>query len=387
MPVKINIGIRHVLPIYPLLAVSAGCAMATLWPRRRAVVVAIVVAEIIVSARAHPDYLAYFNAFAGREPQRILLDSNLDWGQDLLRLEERLRELKVESLRLSYFGSADLTRHDLPPLMPVVHERPAPGWFAVSEAHLASREYGAHFPWLTRYPYERVGRSIRLYHIPGPVPRAERNEILAAMSRIVVPLPLGSSSGSDGRVWKSALRLVNRTDRAQLVLDRLGNRRLIPASGSLVWDAPTERSAFFIYVRKAARIDAEVEVSASRSGQVVETPFTVPAPHASRFRSIAILRTTAACDGCTRTLRIYSLNAGPVAIDVAARAGDRRWSRYMVLSNDPGLPAWTQLDVASLFPELGTTPAEVTVVAYKHEPVWAMMTTSGARREVVTSAP
>ena len=140
-------------------------------------------------------------------------------------------------------------------------------------------------------------------------------------------------------------------------------------------------------MREAAQIEAEVEVSATRNGQLIETPFIVPAPHASRFRSIAILRTSTGCDGCKRTLRVYSLNAGPVALDVAARAGDRRWSHYIVLANDPGLPSWNEFDVATLFPELGHAQAEINVVAYKHEPVWAMMTTSGARREIVTSSP
>ncbi|HVE72653.1 MAG TPA: glycosyltransferase family 39 protein [Thermoanaerobaculia bacterium] len=386
LPVKINIGIRHVLPIYPLLAVTAGCALAMLWPKRRAIVIAVLAIEIIVSARAHPDYIPYFNVFAGKEPQRILLDSNLDWGQDLLRLEAKTRELKIEALRLSYFGTADLTRFDLPPLLPVVHDRAAPGWFAVSESNLRSREHGHNFPWTERYPYQRIGKTIRLYHVPGPVPRAERNEVLKAMARIVVPLPLGSSGGSDGRVWTTRLRLRNQTDRRQLVLDRLGNRRELPPRGTLVWDAPTERSAFFVYVRKAAIVDGEVEVSASKNGQLIERPFLVDTPKAELFRSIAILRTTTGCDGCKRTLRVYSLSAGPVALDIAARAGDKRWSHYKVLGNDPGLPAWSEFDVATLFPELGNEPAEVTVVAYKHEPVWAMMTTSGARREIVTSS-
>lgn len=387
MPVNINIGIRHVLPIYPLLSVSAGCAMALLWRgKARAAIVLALAAEVFVSARAHPDYLAYFNAFAGDEPQKILLDSNLDWGQDLLRLEKRARELKIDALRLSYFGTADAERHHLPPLIPVVHDRPLPGWFAVSEAHLGSREHGKNFPWLDRYPMvERVGKSIRLYRIPGPTMTAPQAEILAAMARIVVPLPIGTSTGSDGRTWHTQLRLHNRGPAPETVLDRHGNRREVPAGGSIVWDAPSERSAWFLYVRRAAAVTAQVEVSASLQGRRIEGPFATPAPNEAGFRSYAAIRPTAGCGGCARTLRVYCLDSGPVAIDIVARAGDRRWSHYAVLANDTGLPAWSEFDLGRLFPELGHAPAEVSVVAYEHERVWALLTVSGARREIVTS--
>ena len=381
--VNINIGIRHVLPIYPLLAVAVGCALAT---RKKALAIALLAVELFVSARAHPDYLAYFNAFAGSEPQKILLDSNLDWGQDLLRLEKRARELKIEALRLSYFGTADLERHALPPLLPVVHDRPLPGWFAVSEAHLGSRDHPQTFPWLDRYPYERVGKSIRLYRIPGALPRGgvPTAEVLGAMGRIVVPLPLGTSGGPDGRVWKSELRLRNEGASTERVLDRHGARREIPPGGSLVWDATSDRSAWFLYLRRGAPVTGQLEVSASRDGQLIEAPFVAPAPHESRFRSYAMVRATTACDGCARTLRVYSLDSGPVAVNITAREGDRTRSHFAVLANDRGLPAWSEFDVARIFPGL-RDGAEVAVVAYQHQPLWTMMTTSGARREIVTS--
>ena len=382
--VRINIGIRHVLPIYPLLAVSIGCALAT---RKKALVFALVAVELFVSLRAHPDYLPYFNAFAGSEPRKVLLDSNLDWGQDLLRLEKRARELKIDALRLSYFGTADLERHALPPLLPVVHDRPLPGWFAVSVAHLGSRDHPQTFPWLDRYPrYERVGQSIRLYRIPGALPRGgvPSAEVLAAMGRVVVPLPLGSSGGPDGRVWKSELRLRNEGTVPEVVLDRHGERREIPAGGSLVWDATGERSAWFLYTRRAAAVTGQLEVSASKDGRLIEPPLVVPAPHESRFRTFAALRATASCGGCARTLRVYSLHSGPVSVNITAREGGRTREHFAVLANARGLPAWSEFDVGRIFPDLAAG-AEVAVVAYEHQPLWAMMTTSGLRRELVTS--
>lgn len=382
MPVNINIGIRHVLPVYPLLAVAIGCALAT---RKKALAIALLAVELFVSARAHPDYLPYFNAFAGREPRKVLMDSNLDWGQDLRRLENRVRALGIPALRLSYFGTADLERHPLPPLLPVVHDRPLPGWLAVSEAHLESREHGKTFPWLDRYRYERIGKSIRLYRIPGALPAGgvPTAEVLAAMGRIIVPLPLGSSGGPDGRVWKTALRLRNDGTVPERVLDRHGERREIPPGGSIVWDATSDRSAWFLYVRRNAAVTGQLEVSASRNGQLIEAPFVAPAPEEARFRSYAALRTTATCDGCARTLRLYALESGPVPVNLTARQGDRTWSHFVVLANNRGLPAWSELDVARIFPGLGD--GEIAAVAYQHQRLWAMMTTSGQRREIVTS--
>jgi len=47
---------------------------------------------------SHPDYLAYFNASAGSEPEKILVDSDLDWLQDIKRLAKRLREVGAQEV-------------------------------------------------------------------------------------------------------------------------------------------------------------------------------------------------------------------------------------------------------------------------------------------------
>jgi len=173
---RTDIGVRHILPIYPLLAVAAACGLTRAWSRlessARAVaavrvgIAALVVWQLADSARAHPDYLAHFNELAGREPDRVLLDSNLDWGQDLLRLSDELRARRVGSVALAYFGNAELSLHGLPPIRPIPPDRPTTGWVAISEMCLkdvagGGRAYG----WLKdRVPIARVGRSIRLYY-------------------------------------------------------------------------------------------------------------------------------------------------------------------------------------------------------------------------------
>src|SRR5262249_44340578 len=66
--------------------------------------------QVVGSAAAHPDYLAWFNGLAGRHPDRVLLDSNLDWGQDLYRLRDALAARGVASVSLAYLGVADPAR-------------------------------------------------------------------------------------------------------------------------------------------------------------------------------------------------------------------------------------------------------------------------------------
>jgi 4-amino-4-deoxy-L-arabinose transferase-like glycosyltransferase len=165
---RISIGVRHVLPLYPLMAMIAAYGVIQL---RRPFAIAILVAQVATFALAHPDHLPYFNLTAGRDPSRILLDSNLDWGQDLLRLEEACERRSIDALNIAYFGSADVRRHRLPKLTPLRPFTPTKGWVAISEMNLKdlgarNRPRGA-FDWLRQYePVERVGKSIVLYRVP-----------------------------------------------------------------------------------------------------------------------------------------------------------------------------------------------------------------------------
>ncbi|HWW62036.1 MAG TPA: glycosyltransferase family 39 protein, partial [Thermoanaerobaculia bacterium] len=74
----INIGVRHILPIYPFLAIAAAIATIALWRHSRAIVAVLLAWFFIGTTVAHPDYLAWFNELAGRHPERIASDSNLD---------------------------------------------------------------------------------------------------------------------------------------------------------------------------------------------------------------------------------------------------------------------------------------------------------------------
>jgi 4-amino-4-deoxy-L-arabinose transferase-like glycosyltransferase len=114
---NLNIGHRHILPTYPMMFILAGAAgywfRSGPWGMKWLVSVAIV-ALAVESLAAFPNYLAYFNGLAGgpRQGYRHLVDSSLDWGQDLPGLkrwldEEQTAEFSNKPVYLSYFGTGD----------------------------------------------------------------------------------------------------------------------------------------------------------------------------------------------------------------------------------------------------------------------------------------
>ena len=170
MLARIDLGVRHILPIYPLLAIAGGHAVTVLFRLSRfaAITAALLVAWVIGdSVRAHPDYLAHFNEFAGSHPETILCESDLDWGQDLDRLCQRLRQRGIEEFSVAYFGTARLDKAGLPRYQLLSPAEPARGYVAVS-LHNLNIDYkkNGSFAWLKSYqPIERIGKSIDLFYI------------------------------------------------------------------------------------------------------------------------------------------------------------------------------------------------------------------------------
>jgi len=176
----INIGIRHILPIYFGLSIVAALAVVRLLERphiRRwmGAVPALLLAWYAGSSLlSHPDYLAYFNALAGSEPEKIVVDSNLDWGQDMQRLAARLRQVGATGLTFNQFFLAHLEEeHGFPPIHRMDALNPSPGWNAVSLTNWKVTRLGLwdRYPQLTPWPdrlpqQERIGKSILLWYFP-----------------------------------------------------------------------------------------------------------------------------------------------------------------------------------------------------------------------------
>jgi 4-amino-4-deoxy-L-arabinose transferase-like glycosyltransferase len=114
--VRLNIGFRHVLFVLPFVHVALGRLVAVPYDRRatlrrmgQLIPLLLLLWYCLASVSVSPHHLAYFNEIAGgpRGGANWLVDSNLDWGQDLKRLRVYVEENRIASLKLSYFGTAD----------------------------------------------------------------------------------------------------------------------------------------------------------------------------------------------------------------------------------------------------------------------------------------
>jgi hypothetical protein len=183
---KVNIGLRHILPVYPFLFVLAS-RFATVHFRSRwlmPLVVGMLVAFTAMSSlRIAPHQLAYFNEMVGGPDQgyRYLSDSNLDWGQDLKGLKTYMEKEKLPIIYLSYFGTAPPDYYGIryqyvagkgtlewPPPSDKVPADAARKILAISVYNLqdVSTPDEPLFRWLwVRQPVAKIGYSIFIYDL------------------------------------------------------------------------------------------------------------------------------------------------------------------------------------------------------------------------------
>ncbi|HEY6369152.1 MAG TPA: phospholipid carrier-dependent glycosyltransferase [Candidatus Sulfotelmatobacter sp.] len=119
MTSRLNMGVRHILPVYPFLIVLAAGAAVILVRRKRAwpfAVAALVVFHCVSSLRTFPDYLSYSNeAWGGpHSTYRYLTNSDVDMGGGLIEEREYLERNHITDCWISYFGSADLDYYSIP---------------------------------------------------------------------------------------------------------------------------------------------------------------------------------------------------------------------------------------------------------------------------------
>lgn len=183
---SLNIGYRHLLPMLPFLYLLVG-GLGRRWANHW-FVRSLFLAFLLATLSIHPHYLSYFNWLAGgpQNGYNVLLDSNIDWGQDLLRLRDWLAENEVEQVKLAWFGTADPAYYaiDYQPLpglprhfdlwwqepLPFNPTNPEPGLYAISVSNLWELPRVADkvvFAWFRdRQPTARIGYSIFIYRVP-----------------------------------------------------------------------------------------------------------------------------------------------------------------------------------------------------------------------------
>ncbi len=135
---------------------------------------------VVASLWVYPDSLAFFNAPSGGPAYGHwhLLDSNIDWGQDLYQLRDWINQHpQARPVYVAYSGVFDPQVMGIENVLPTSTpgNSPAefpPGWYAVSVNHLHGYDDpgGRFTSFLNRLPVDRAGYSILIFHIPEPSP-------------------------------------------------------------------------------------------------------------------------------------------------------------------------------------------------------------------------
>jgi hypothetical protein len=192
---SVNIGYRHMLPLLPFLFILISqianadrCGRAesrtptvAVGPNRtsRITLYALLICYLIGTLRLFPHYLPYFNLLAGGPAggYRYLVDSNLDWGQNMWQLRDWMVEHGVEKVSYAHFSpdrprvygiQADFLPPD-PRAVPFAPFDPAPGVYAIGATVLQ----GAYTPDVNTYawfrshePVARLGHALFVYDVP-----------------------------------------------------------------------------------------------------------------------------------------------------------------------------------------------------------------------------
>ncbi|MEO8131963.1 MAG: hypothetical protein ABI822_33015, partial [Bryobacteraceae bacterium] len=190
---RMNVGVRHLLPIYPFIILLAAAGAVSLAMRSRAAactVAAMVVLHAASSLHAFPNYLAYSNELYGGPPRtyRVLSDSNVDWGQGLKQVRNYLVKNNVLDCWFAYsLPLVDLNYYGIPckPLpsgsgyragFPTPVQPPSVrGVVLISATEIdglywGPRELNPYLPFLEKTPDDMIGDSILVFrgsfHLP-----------------------------------------------------------------------------------------------------------------------------------------------------------------------------------------------------------------------------
>ncbi len=181
---NLNIGVRHILPTFPVIYILLSGQMAKLAKNQtwRLIILLLFIWYGFGALSIYPHFLAYFNESIGGPSQghKYVVDSNLDWGQDLKRLNQFVQEKNIKAIYLDYFGG-DSPEYRLgdkfQPWWGTRNPKDLPNnsWLAVSASFLQGGkgcpipslegEFGF-YRWLNNQePVTTIGHSIFVYNI------------------------------------------------------------------------------------------------------------------------------------------------------------------------------------------------------------------------------
>jgi hypothetical protein len=181
---KLNLGLRHILPVYPLWFLASAAPLGLL-NRKRLVALPLAFClfwSVVSLTKIQPNHLAYFNELIGGPGNgyQYLVDSNLDWGQDLAKLKLYMLKRNLQKIQLSYFGTADPSHYGIdydylpsPRFQPWTLKHPDGGKFelqrgiyAISATNLQGvylRDRNTFSIFKNRKPDDFIGNSILIF--------------------------------------------------------------------------------------------------------------------------------------------------------------------------------------------------------------------------------
>jgi hypothetical protein len=171
MPSHLDSGVRYVLPVFVFLSILAAFGLTSLWNVEghrtvcRSAAVLLFGWLTLSSAISHPDYLAYFNEFGGKDPSHKIVVGDLDWGQDFSRLASYLREHSINHVSVAADTFIEPSPLGLPQTEFLKCNGPKPsGWVAVELRR--ERLHLECYPWLAQQrAVTRVGKTMDIYYL------------------------------------------------------------------------------------------------------------------------------------------------------------------------------------------------------------------------------
>lgn len=180
---KLNIGIRHIMVIFPLIYILIVQQFAQRFQEsKRRTGLKILLAVLLVwvffeITMIYPSYLAYYNELIGGPTNgyKYITDSNLDWGQDLKRLTQWVEANNIPKIKVDYFGGG-VPAYYLGDRYEEWHAEwgRATGWIAVSATYLSESNYRPQATAENSYyylenlePFAKIGYSIFVYYVPA----------------------------------------------------------------------------------------------------------------------------------------------------------------------------------------------------------------------------
>ena len=160
-----DLGVRYLLPIFPLIYVWGSRIVPSLWNKRfgRSAVCLLLVWQIWAAISSFPNYVPYFNELAGgaKKGPDILDDSNVDWGQSLKQVADYVQTKRITNFVLCPFSGFDNPAYYglnsvVQAPKQLVSSPPGPGTYIISGHNVAWMK-AVSSAWRTYQPVDQVG--------------------------------------------------------------------------------------------------------------------------------------------------------------------------------------------------------------------------------------